>query len=57
MKFTLTIESVASQATDEPGGLTYDLLRETADRVDEGYDQGILHDANGNTVGSWTLER
>lgn len=56
MKFTLTIESHAAQAIDEPGGMTYDLLRETADKVDEGYTSGVLLDVNGNTVGSWSLD-
>lgn len=57
MKFTFTIESHGEQATEEPGGLTYDLLRETADKVDAGHDEGVLMDANGNTVGAWSLER
>ena len=56
MKFTLTIESHGEQATDEPGGMTYDLLRETADKMDEGYTSGPLLDVNGNTVGHWSLD-
>jgi len=56
MKFTLTIESEGAQAEDEPGGMTYDLLRETADKVDEGHESGTLLDVNGNTVGRWSLD-
>lgn len=53
MVFTLTIQSHGQQAQDEPRGLTYDLLREVADKVDAGHDNGALLDVNGNTVGRW----
>ncbi len=57
MKFTMTIESYGRQAEEEPGGMTHDLLRETADKIDAGHDSGTLMDVNGNTVGAWALER
>lgn len=57
MKFIMRIESEGEQAQDEPGGLTYDLLRATADRIDEGDDEGKLFDVNGNLVGEWRIER
>lgn len=55
MRFTFTIESEGAQAEEEPAGMTYDLLRETAAKVDEGYESGTLLDVNGNRVGHWEL--
>lgn len=53
----MTVESNGQQATDEPGGMMYDLLRETADKIDEGLESDLLYDINGNAVGSWRLDR
>lgn len=32
------------------------VLRGIADCIDEGAENGIIRDPNGNTVGKWTLE-
>ena len=57
-KFTLSIElgNVAMATTE----MVADALRAVADRVDGAghgaQDAGIIHDANGNTVGEWEFE-
>ena len=52
-KFTLSIElgNVAMATTE----MVADALRAVADRV-TAQDAGIIHDANGNTVGEWEFE-
>lgn len=32
------------------------ILRQVADRVEAGHDEGLVHDVNGNKVGAWTLD-
>lgn len=32
------------------------ILRGVADRVEQGHDEGLVHDVNGNKVGAWTLD-
>lgn len=32
------------------------ILEKTAEEVSEGYDDGSIHDVNGNKVGRWSLE-
>lgn len=32
------------------------MLREVADRVEHGYESGIVKDINGNTVGDWEFD-
>lgn len=31
------------------------ILREIAEKLEEGHDEGIIQDVNGNKVGSWNL--
>lgn len=53
MKFKVTIatDNAAFMEEDDPRPETARILRELADRLDNGADTYILHDANGNTVG------
>jgi hypothetical protein len=62
MGFTLDIET-ANDAFDPertdgkgPGPEVSRLLREVADLIDAGVDDGNLYDTNGNSAGYWTLE-
>lgn len=57
MRFTFEIDSFNIALTD---GAEYELarlLRQTAERVESGYREGILRDYNGNAVGAWAYER
>jgi tRNA(Ile2) C34 agmatinyltransferase TiaS len=57
MKFTFTIECENSAFSGLQGfGEVARLLRQTADRVEQGQDCGRLTESNGNGCGSWDLE-
>jgi hypothetical protein len=32
------------------------ILRKVADRAGDGQTEGVIHDSNGNRIGSWSLE-
>ena len=31
------------------------ILRQIADRIEDGYRYGVMHDINGNRVGTWNM--
>ena len=56
MKFGLKISSENAAFADNPEYETARLLRQTADRLENGIPGGMLMDINGNRVGHWDLE-
>ena len=60
---TFNVDNSAFRNLDEKynndGSLNYgevsNVLKEIANKVDQGYDEGNVNDANGNTVGSWSI--
>jgi hypothetical protein len=56
--FKLNIKTGNAAFSEEEGGPHLELarlLREVADRVENGEDHGSVMDINGNSVGRWTL--
>lgn len=51
----LTIETDNAAFGDEPGVEVAGILRDVANRAENGQTSGTLLDSNGNTVGSWSL--
>ncbi len=56
MKFELKIESENAAFADFPSMETARLLRQTAYKLLDGSDSGVLMDINGNRVGDWDLD-
>ena len=57
MKLTLTINSENAAFTGSNGPIeAARLLRQTADRIEQGYNCGRLMDINGNGAGAWDCE-
>lgn len=57
-KFSVEIDSDNSAFGEDgdPGYEIAHLLRETADKVENGYTSGLLIDSNGLRAGHWSLE-
>jgi len=54
--FTLELESGNAAMVDDPRYAVARLLRQTADRLEEFEESGVLLDENGNRVGEWGLD-
>lgn len=57
MIFELKIDSENAAFSESPELETARLLRQTADRLENGNDYGSLTDFNGNLVGKWHMEK
>ena len=58
MGFKLTIKTDNAAFSEDEGGPNLEvarLLREAADKIENGGDGGVLMDVNGNRVGSYSL--
>lgn len=53
--FKLSIETTNEAFADDPNEEIARLLEKAAQRVRDGYQSDLLRDANGNTVGSWSI--
>ena len=55
--FQVSIKTINAAFDGEPGHEVARMLREIADKVDEGFrNDGYVRDYNGNTVGRWSLD-
>lgn len=54
-RLTFKTGNAAFQENGDPALEAARLLRVIADKLDEGYTDGPIMDANGNSVGTWRL--
>lgn len=57
LNLTLNIQDKGNSAfADSPRDEVARILRDLAKKVEDGREDGAIHDVNGNRVGSWSLE-
>lgn len=55
--FTLTFTTASSAVQDAGVDISVaEILNNVADRVANGNSNGVVRDANGNTIGDWSLD-
>jgi hypothetical protein len=55
--FTLTFTTASSAVQDSGVDISVaEILNNVADRVANGNSNGVVRDANGNTIGDWSLD-
>ena len=55
MKAVITVEMDNAAFEDDPAGELARILRETAHKIEEGYNAGQCRDINGNQVGNFDI--